>query len=90
MAIMATIMLSLSSCYSYTVTVGEGSKTGVEYKQPNHYLFGGLATLSTADAKEMAGDAKDYEVTVKHTFVDGLLNGLTFGIYSPTTTIVRK
>jgi hypothetical protein len=38
----------------------------------------------------MAGDAKNYEVTIKHTFVDGLLNLLTYGIYTPTTTIVKK
>jgi hypothetical protein len=38
----------------------------------------------------MAGDAKDYQVTIEHTFVDGLINALTFGIYTPTTTKVIK
>jgi hypothetical protein len=38
----------------------------------------------------MAGDAKDYEITVKHTFVDGLLSAITSGLYTPTTTIVTK
>jgi hypothetical protein len=38
----------------------------------------------------MAGGASDYSVTITHTFVDGLLNALTAGIYTPTTTIVTK
>jgi len=38
----------------------------------------------------MAGDAKNYQVTIKHTFVDGLIGLLTNGIYTPTTTIVKK
>ena len=70
--------------------VGQGAQTGVEVKAKNHYLIAGLAPLSTADPQEMADGASDYEVTIQHTFVDGLINALTFGIYSPTTTIVRK
>lgn len=84
------ISLSMTSCYTYTMTVGKGSQTGVEYKKMNHYLIYGLAPIGTSDVKEMAGGAEDYEVTIKHTFVDGLLNAITFGIYTPTTTIVRK
>jgi hypothetical protein len=38
----------------------------------------------------MAGDAKNYQVTITHTFVDGLINALTSGLYAPTTTIVKK
>jgi hypothetical protein len=38
----------------------------------------------------MAGDAKNYEVTTTHSFVDGLINLLTGGLYTPTTTIVKK
>lgn len=38
----------------------------------------------------MAGDAKDYQVTIEHSFIDGLLNAITGGLYTPTTTTVRK
>jgi hypothetical protein len=38
----------------------------------------------------MAGDAQDYEVTITHTVVDGLINVLTSGFYTPTTTIIKK
>jgi hypothetical protein len=84
------ISISLTSCFTYTVTVGKGAQTGVEYRKMNHYLIYGLATLSTSNPTEMAGGAEDYEVTIKHTFVDGLINAITLGIYTPTTTIVRK
>jgi hypothetical protein len=38
----------------------------------------------------MAGDAKNYQVTITHSFIDGLLNALTGVLYTPTTTIVKK
>ena len=84
------LSLLMSSCYTYTLTVGEGAQTGVIVKNPNHYFIYGLAPGKLSNAKEMAGGAEDYEVTIKHTFVDGLLNAITFGIYTPTTTIVQK
>ena len=80
----------MSSCYTYTHVVGDGPQTGVQVKEKNHYFIVGLAQGNQSDPKEMAGGAEDYEVTITHTFVDGLLNALTFGIYTPTTTIVQK
>jgi hypothetical protein len=53
-------------------------------------LVSGLATIKTSDPNRMAGDAKNYQVTIKHSFVDGLINFLTSGLYTPTTTIVKK
>ncbi len=82
--------ISLTSCYTYTFSVGEGSQTGVEVRKMNHYLIYGLAPVGVSDPNELAGGAKDYNVTIKHTFVDGLINAITFGIYTPTTTIVTK
>ena len=40
--------------------------------------------------KLMAKGKKDYEVTTKHTFIDGLISGITFGLYNPTTVEVRR
>jgi hypothetical protein len=95
MKIIYTILLSISflsmaSCYTLTYTVGTGTQTGETIKKKNHYLIYGIAPLKTSDPIKMAGDAKNYEVTIKHTFVDGLLNLLTYGLYTPTTTIVTK
>jgi hypothetical protein len=80
----------LTSCYTYTSVVGEGAKGNQEITQWNHYVVYGLAPVGVSNSKEMAGGAKDYTVTTTHTFVNGLIAGLTFGIYTPTTTIVKK
>ncbi|MDF1695299.1 MAG: Bor family protein [Saprospiraceae bacterium] len=82
--------LCLSSCYTYTHTVGNGPQSGVTVTEKNHYFVYGLAQGKQSDPKKMANGADDYEVTIKHTFIDGLLNSLTFGIYTPTTTIVQR
>ena len=87
-ALLVTILFS--SCYTYTYTVGQGPQKGEETREHNHYFIYGLAPGNISDPIEMAGDTKNYEVTILHTFVDGLLGSLTFGIYTPTTTIVNK
>ena len=79
-----------SSCYSLTYSVGEGPQSGIEVKEKNHFFIYGLATGKTSDPTEMAGDATDYEVSISHTFVDGLISAVTFGIYNPTTTKITK
>lgn len=90
LSLILAMALTLSSCYTYTMTVGKGAQTGIEVRQMNHYLIYGLAPLKVSNPEEMAGGAKDYDVKIEHTFVDGLINAITFGIYSPTTTTVRK
>ena len=84
------LAVSLSSCYTYTFSVGSGAQTGVEVVEKNHYVVYGLAPIKVSDPIKMAGGAANYTVTVQHTIIDGLLNALTFGIYTPTTTTVRK
>jgi len=90
MIIVFGLSVLMTSCYTYTHTVGKCPQTGVEVKKINHYLIYGLAPVGISNPTEMAGGATDYEVTITHTFVDGLINALTFGIYTPTTTIVKK
>ena len=85
--LMSTMM---TSCYTYTFSVGKGAQSNVEVKKKNHYVVYGLAPVSTSNPAEMAGGAQDYTVKVEHTFVDGLISGLTFGLYNPTTTTVTK
>jgi hypothetical protein len=85
-----SLMFTLQSCYVYTVQVGKGAQSGASVSKWNHYLLYGLAPVGVADPKAMAGDATDYTVVNKHSFVNGLVMGLTLGIYAPTTTIVKK
>lgn len=89
-ALVCLISLSMASCYTVSYAVGSGSQTGETIMEKNHYLVGGLAPIKTANPTQMAGDAKNYQVTITHTFVDGLINVLTSGMYTPTTTIVKK
>lgn len=80
----------LSSCYVNTFNIGKGAQGSVKVSKTNHYFIYGLAKGSTASPQEMAGGASDYTVTIQHSFIDGLLNVLTLGIYNPTTTDVVK
>jgi hypothetical protein len=87
-----TLMCSflMSSCYTYTTVVGEGAQGNKKVKKWNHYVIYGLAPVGVSDSKAMAEGAENYEVVTKHSFVNGLVAAITFGIYTPTTTIVKK
>ena len=87
---LGAMALLLSSCFTVTYMVGNGPQTGVEIKEKNHFVIGGLLPIATSNPQEMAGGAANYSVTTSHTFFDGLIQALTSGIYTPTTTIVRK
>lgn len=87
--IFASSML-LTSCYSYTSVVGEGAQGNSQTTEWNHYVLFGLAPVGVSNSKEMAGGAKDYTVHTRQSFVNGLVSGLTFGLYSPSTTTVTK
>ncbi len=89
-SLLLSLVGSLSSCYTQSYMVGDGPQKGVETVEKSHYLIYGLAPIKTADPVKMAKGATDYSVTIQHSFVDGLLNAITFGIYSPTTTKVVK
>ena len=85
-----SLSLMMTSCFTYTFSVGEGAQTGLEVKKMNHYLIYRLAPVSVTNPNELADGAENYDVTIQHTFVDGLINAITLGIYSPTTTIIKK
>ena len=80
----------LTSCYTYTSVVGAGAKGNESVTKWNHYVIYGLAPVGVSDSKAMANGASDYTVTTSQSFVNGLISGLTFGLYSPTTTTVTK
>ncbi|MCS6917555.1 MAG: Bor family protein [Chitinophagales bacterium] len=90
LTVLVFISFFLSSCYTYSITIGKGPQTGVELRKMNHYLLYGLAPVGTSNVKEMVGDAENYQIVIQHTFVDGLISAITLGLYTPTTTIVKK
>lgn len=90
MALIFASTMLLSSCYTYTSVVGEGANGNKEVTKWNHYVVYGLAPVGVSDSKEMADGAENYEITTKQTFVNGLVSALTLGLYTPTTTTVKK
>ncbi|HJV79062.1 MAG TPA: hypothetical protein VJ602_11825 [Paludibacter sp.] len=84
------VSLMMTSCYTFTATVGKGPQTGVKVVSHNHYLINGLAPISTVKVQELTGDAKDYSITVSHSFIDGLLSIITWNLYTPTTVTITK
>ena len=89
-AVAFTASILLTSCFSYTSVVGSGAQGNQEVTEWNHYVIFGLAPVEVSDSKEMAGGAENYTVHTRQTFINGLLNALTGGIYAPTTTTVTK
>ena len=88
--VFVALLAFTSSCYTHKFNIGEGAKTGVTVSEKNHHFVLGLVAGKVSDPQKMADGAKDYQVTEKWEFVDGLLNVITLGIYTPTTTIVQK
>ena len=87
--VFASSML-LTSCFSYTSVVGEGSNGNNETTKWNNYVIYGLAPVGVSDSKQMADGAENYTVHTRQSFVNGLIAAVTFGIYTPTTTTVTK
>src|ERR1700744_2503305 len=90
LVVMLIVASTFTSCYVNTFNIGKGAQSNVSVSKWNHYLIDGLIPLSTSNPSEMAGGATDYTVTIQHSFVNGLLDVITFGIYTPTTTTVTK
>jgi hypothetical protein len=90
LTLLTAICFLMSSCYHATHIVGNGPSGSTEVKGKNTYFIFGLAQGKQADTKAMADGATDYKIEVEHSFVDGLLNLITFGIYNPTSVVVTK
>jgi hypothetical protein len=89
MTVLFATALLLSSCYSYTSVVDNGAQGNQQITQWNHYLQSGLAPVGVSDSKQMADGAENYSVFTSLSFVNGLVSALTFGLYSPTTTVTK-
>jgi len=90
MTVLFASSMLLTSCYSYTNVVGEGAQGNSQTTKWNHYVIYGLAPVGVSDSKQMADGAENYTVHTRHSFVNGLVSAVTFGIYTPTTTTVTK
>ena len=87
---LVVVSVVMTSCYSYTAVVGSGAQGNSQTTKWNHYVVYGLAPVGVSDSKQMANGAENYTIHTRHTFVNGLVSALTFGLYTPTTTTIIK
>ena len=83
-------VVALAGCYEHTVTVGAGAPTGrIVYEEWKHHWLGGL--IDPDQELELREVCPSGNATIKNemSFLNGLVNGLTAGIYAPTTLRVR-
>lgn len=80
----------LNSCYASTVCVGnvKPNNPTIRVNQfTSHHLICGLVSLTNPQkATDYVNGKTYYMIKAQHTFVDGLLECITLGIYNPTTT----
>lgn len=82
---------TLSSCYSTSTCVGNLDKNDPTVKVntvKNHFLLGGLIPIANTNLQDSKyiGKAKTYKVKKSFTFLDGFLQCITLGLYTPSTT----
>lgn len=83
--------LALSSCYNTRIIVGNVKPNEPLIKvssEWNHHLIYGLVPLdnATMNGENYAGPYSNYVVRTYTSFLNGLVYGLTWGIYAPTQT----
>lgn len=86
---MVSAALMMSSCYSSSVFYGSVTPdTPVKKVETRHnsHFFNGLIGEGKVRKKNVLEGVKDYKVKHQITFLDGLLGGITGGIYTPSTT----
>jgi len=84
-----TWALALTGCFRHTVDVGGGARHGpVVYDRWEHFWIAGLVGDVRVDVERLcpSGHAT---IEARQSFLNGLVAGLTSGIYTPTTVRVR-
>ena len=83
------LILALAGCYEHTFTVGAGAPHGpVVSDHWENFWLGGLVGHHRYDIEEIcpSGNAT---IEGYQSFLNGLVAGLTAGIYTPTTLMIR-
>ena len=78
-----------SSCYIHRVSHGNGSIEGYTEKDKQHNFLFGIISETSPIIEEIKNE-NNYEIEIKITPKDGIIGFLTFGLYVPTTIIVKK
>lgn len=83
-------LLSLAACSSVTIQPEKISKLSTQptYQDSRPFFLWGLVGDERVDVKQVCGSSKVLQMQSQATFTDGLLGGITLGIYAPHTVKV--
>jgi len=88
-AIGIALLLAVGACYEHTVTVGGGAPRGpVVYEEWQNFWLKGLIGHTRLDIERLCPSGRA-TIVAEQTFLNGLVTGLTAGIYTPTKLTVR-
>lgn len=90
--LLSFIAFTMSSCYNSRVYHGTVSQNTPQIEvaiKRNPIMLWGILPLKNANQKatDIIGERTNYTTKTTWTFTDGLLNCVTMGIYSPTSTV---
>ena len=85
-----TMAVTLVGCSTVTITQqGRRKLTSTPtYEKKQSFFLWGLAGERWIDTREVCGGNEPKQMQTQFTFVDGLLNFITLGIYAPRTAKV--
>jgi len=84
-------LMSFIGCAAHVHKVGVGAKKGIKAEKRQWYALWGLAPLNEIDTRDMANNAKDYEIKTETGAVDIIINMFTgwITVYSRTVTVTQ-
>jgi hypothetical protein len=80
----------VSGCATVTVNANDTIRrsSAPTWQDRKWFLLGGFISDKHVDVKQVCGSRNVVQMQSQHTFVDGLIGVLTFGILSPRTAKV--
>ena len=73
---LCVLAVFLAGCAAHTHVIGSGGSGGASVTKKQFYVLS-IWPLNDVDTKSMAGDAENYTIETKMTFVDALITVLT-------------
>lgn len=78
------IAMVLSGCAAQTFEINGSTGEVPTDQQSQHFFISGLGQEKITDAADVCGGVENIvKVESQHTFINGLLGFVTFGIYTP-------
>ena len=86
---LCVLAVFLAGCAAHTHVIGNGGSGGATVTKRQLYVIS-IVPINDIDTKAMAGDAENYTIETKATFVDGLISALTGGVIGIRSVSVTK